>query len=348
MRLPRQILSVSALLGMLAMVAGCETRPSEAQLTLWQQEAIAANQEIADKQGKRNDSSEQWQFSIQGQINQNQPIRFSLNELKAISPSQVRTKDPHYLGNRNQVNTFLGITVNQLLERFPPDARVRDITFVSFDGYRSTVDIDDLRRFPIMLAWERNGVSIPRNQGGPIYLVFPHTEFPELETKYPGSSWSFYVTDMVVGTEVPSLKVGDRTLDETTLAGLPPITIEEQAGYTFGWPVGKIRLTGFRVRDLLTAAGVFTPERSRLVIRGKASSDQSRDQPITIPIEDIKTCDIILVNRWGMNNEPIPARMGGPLTLAFPSNCRVGGNLRSYPSRHWVSFVERIEIEPEN
>lgn len=319
-------------------LSGCSNQPSSAELENLRQEAIARNQELTTRYGKK-PTQPNWQFRIQGQIATEQQVALSWSKLESLAKKTVWTTDPHHTSDRQAMFQFQGVLIPTLLKEFGITPNVKDVTFVAYDAYRSTISLSDLRQYPIILALKRDNQKIARSDGGPLYLVFPHTQFPQLKQKYPDRFWAFYVTDMIVGTEPIKLQVGQQILDAATLNKLPPITIEETVGYRLGWPVGKVKLYGVRLRDVLAIAGVKLPQDSAVIVRGKSPIYHDSANPIRIESADIKRCDIVLATHWGDERKPIPAKMGGPVTLAFTSECQTPSD-----ERRWVTFVEKLEV----
>ncbi|MEW6496753.1 MAG: molybdopterin-dependent oxidoreductase [Cyanobacteriota bacterium] len=319
-------------------LSGCSKQLTSAELENLRQEAIARNQELITRYGKK-PTQPNWQFRIQGQITTDKPVALSWSKLESLAKKTVWTTDPHHTSDRKAMFQFQGVPISTLLKEFGVASNVEDVTFVAYDAYRSTISLSDLRQYPILLALKRNNQKITRSDGGPIYLVFPHSQFPQLQQKYPDRYWAFYVTDMIVGTEPIKLQVGQQILDATTLNKLPPITIEETVGYRLGWPVGKVKLYGVRLRDVLAVAGVKLPQDSAVIVRGKSPIYHDSVNPIRIESVDIKRCDIVLATHWGDERKPIPAKMGGPVTLAFTSECQTPSD-----ERRWVTFVEKLEV----
>lgn len=349
---------------MVACLSGCSDQPTDAKLEALRQEAIAQNKAMMALQEK-DPTKRDWHFVVQGQTAMAKPVRLSLPKLKTLATTSLWTRDPHNTGDRKAVVHFRGVAVSKLLDEFGVAPNVTDVTFVASDAYRVTVSLADLRQYPIIIALERNNQKIPRSDGGPLYLAFPYTQFPQLQKKYPERFWAFYITDMVVGTEPIHLKVGKaqkkslpnrhtaeavaspqtpqppyRVFDAATLAKLPQVNVEQNVGYRIGWPAAKVKLYGVRVRDALAAAGLTLPQGSAVIIRGKSPIYRDIANPIRIDASDIKRCDILLATHWGNNRMPIPAKMGGPVTLALSSGCHTGSD-----NRRWVTFVEEIEVK---
>lgn len=333
-------LPIALILSNIVGLAGCSNQPSDANLEQLRQEAIAQNAAIVARQAK-NHTPNDWQFVVQGQTLNRKPLILNLSKLEALATSSVWTKEPHNTTNSNPdtIFHFRGVAISKLLKQVGVAPNVRDVTFVAHDAYRATISLADLQKYPIIIALERNNQKISRSDGGPLYLAFPYSQYPQLQTKYPDRFWVFYLTDLVVGTEPIQLKVGKRSLNASDLNKLKPITLEETVGYRIGWPAGKVKLSGVRVSDVLKAAGISIPKGSTVIVRGKSPIYHQATKPIRLKASDIDRCNIILATHWGDNRQPIPAKMGGPVTLALSSACRTQSD-----NRRWVTFVEALEV----
>ena len=328
-----------ALANIVAGLTGC-SEPSETDLEKLRQEAIARNTAMVALQAK-NKTPKDWQFVVQGQTLSPKPLSLNLSKLEALATTSVWTKEPHNTSNSNPdtIFHFRGVAISKLLEQVGVAPDVTDVTFVAHDAYRVTVSLADLQKYPIIMALERNNQKISRSEGGPLYLVFPYSQYPQLQQLYPDRFWAFYLTDMVIGTEPIKLKVGKRILNASALNKLKPITLEESVGYRIGWPVGKVKLSGVRVRDALNAAGIKVSKGGAVIVRGKSPIYRQATKPIRLEESDIDRCNIILATHWSDERKPIPAKMGGPVTLALSSRCQTQSD-----DRRWVTFVESLEV----
>jgi hypothetical protein len=335
--------ALSKLLIIALSLTACKNTLTEAELQALHQEAIARNAEQLQANAHQTEQMS-WQLWVQGQTKSPTSAPLNWEQLQELATTHVPTPDPANAADPNAIFDFKGIPVSQLLDRFgvaPDLPQTTQVTFVAFDGFRASVSIADLRRYPIILALERDGKPLSRQQGGPLYLVFPHAQHPELKQKYDSSFWVFYVTHAIVGTEPVRLKIGNRQFDEAAFGKLPQTTVETLVGYKLGWPAGKVLLKGVRLRDVLAAAGVKLPPNGAVMIRGKPAIYSDRTDPVRLNAASVQNCDILLATRWGNDSQPIATQMGGPMTLAFPSSCStLTGKER------WVTFVEELEVLP--
>jgi hypothetical protein len=319
---------------------GCQNQPSVQQLEAWHQEAIAENtrliQAYTDASQKR-----QWSLILEGQTKDGKASQFSLEQLKSLASTHVPTREPHQ-NSTDAIFDFQGVLVSTLLEKAGIAANAEEVTFVAFDAYRAPVSVADLRRYPVLLAMQKNGQPIPRAEGGPLYLVFPISQYPELRQKYPNTLWVFYVTNLVIGNEPIHLKVGQRQLQAADLGRSPQTTIDTSVGYRLFWPSGKVKLQGVRIQDALATAGVSLPTNGSVILRGKAPIHRDPTKPVRLSAAQLNACEILLATRWGDDLQPIPSRMGGPITLAFAPNCPA----ETGKNQPWMTYVEELEVAP--
>ncbi|MCE9579190.1 MAG: molybdopterin-dependent oxidoreductase [Deltaproteobacteria bacterium] len=332
----------AALLVIAACGAACGGGPSDAELTAWRAETEAANQaavaasthKLADEPGHV--------LTISGQTRGG---RFSLDwaALGALATTHVVTTEPQDPTRKGVKIDFRGVLVRTLLAKVGAKPEATEVTFVAIDAFRAPVATADAQRFDMLLALEADGKPLPRDQGGPIFLVHPHSTQPETQTLYPDRFWCFYVTDMIVGTEAASLTIGDRTLDAAALDALPQHEWTGPVRYKSFWPGAPVLLRGVLLRDALAAAGAAIPPGGGVTVKGKAAIHHDPRDPRTIVGGAVASCDILLATRWAETTgaEPvlIPARLGGPIVLAIPSACadRLG-------DPYWITFVEELVV----
>jgi DMSO/TMAO reductase YedYZ molybdopterin-dependent catalytic subunit len=269
------------------------------------------------------------------------PVALSWEAIEGFPATEIRSRSHAEDTMRaSHVASWRGPRLDALIDRASPAPDAREVTLIAADGFRATFELADLRRWPILLAYELDGRPLPRDAGGPLQAVFPiGADHPELAGRYDGRWWVFYVTHAIVDTEEPRLAVGARVLDRAALEALPRTSIVETVGYRVGWPSEPVALEGVRLRDLLEAAGETLARGQHVRVRSHAPISRGDDRPTRIRAEDALEQDVI-VALWSAG-EPISARLGGPMTLAFPAS--VGAHLADHD---WLTFVDAIEVEP--
>ncbi len=326
----------------LGITAACSNRPSDEDLDAWRHEAVAANVAAIGAAQRSATAEPGRSLTIVGQVRT--PLTLGWDELDKLATTHVKTVSPQDPAHAGKVTDFRGVLVRDAIDRAGALPGADELTFVSIDAFRAPVAIADVRRFRTLLAIEADGAPIKPADGGPIFLVHPHSESPETVALYPDRYWSFYVTHVIVGTEPARLAVTDHVLDAAALDALPQVTWTGVVKYKSYWPSDPVKLRGVRLRDALRAANVGVPAGGGVVVRGKPAIERDPKDPRRISAADLDRCDFLLATHWsapdGSGEQPIAARLGGPLTLAVTDACA-----QQYDDHFWMTFVE--ELVPE-
>ncbi len=317
----------------------CARRPSEAELARWRREAQRQNAASLARHA-RAETLADWALVVSGETRSRAPWRSTLAELARGPTTVLRTRTPFQNTAPVPEFNFRGISVATLLDRVGVADGVTEVTFLAYDGYFVTVPLDDLRHFPIMLAFERNGSPLARADGGPILLVFPHTSHPETLPRFAENFWCFYVTDVILGSSEPEVTVAGRTFRAADLAALPQTSIDVRVGYRLRWPAGRVRLGGVRVRDLLAAANVAVTPTSIVRVRDRSVVDRDLSHANRLDGDDVLRHDALVVLRYGDPPRPIPTSLGGPVTLGIPEDIPDPGQ-----RIRWTVMVRGIEVQ---
>lgn len=87
---------------------------------------------------------------------------------------------------------FAGIKLSDLMTK----AGAEDCTTIKVIAKdKMTVEINaaDALNYPIYIANNQNGEKIPTGEGGPVKMIFPYNQYPDLEELYKPSQWSWFV-----------------------------------------------------------------------------------------------------------------------------------------------------------
>ena len=91
---------------------------------------------------------------------------------------------------------FTGVTLASLME-IAGVTECSNILVKSADGWSAEVAPEDAKAYDIMITDDYvGGKDIPADAGGPIKMVFPATEHPELNDKYDTWAWQWYVSEV--------------------------------------------------------------------------------------------------------------------------------------------------------
>lgn len=108
--------------------------------------------------------------------------------------TQIKTADVS-LGTSKEYE-FTGVTLASLME-IAGVTECTNILVKSSDGWSAEVNPEDAKAYDILITDDYvGGKDIPADAGGPIKMVFPATEHPELNDKYDTWAWQWYVCEV--------------------------------------------------------------------------------------------------------------------------------------------------------
>ena len=109
--------------------------------------------------------------------------------------TQIKTVDASLPGTTKEYE-FTGVTLASLME-IAGATDCAEIIVRSTDGWEAVVAAADALAYDIMITDDYvGGKDIPADAGGPIKLVFPATEHPELNEKYDAWAWQWYAAEV--------------------------------------------------------------------------------------------------------------------------------------------------------
>lgn len=117
---------------------------------------------------------------------------FDLDALKAMPQHEVTTSTAWTDG----VSTFAGPLLCDVLDAVGAEGTVLRAT--ALNDYATEVPIEDCRTYPVILAIEQDGEPLPRRGKGPIWIVYPQDEFPELQTAEIFNRWVWQLAALEV------------------------------------------------------------------------------------------------------------------------------------------------------
>lgn len=117
--------------------------------------------------------------------NQSMEVHFDKAMLEALPQHTVKTENPW---DEGQV-TYEGVLLRDLMDYVKADGKVA--TIAALNDYRSDIPVADFGTYDIILASKRNGADLPVRDKGPLFVVFPFVDNPDLKTeaRYAQSVW---------------------------------------------------------------------------------------------------------------------------------------------------------------
>ena len=105
--------------------------------------------------------------------------------LEALGSETMRTRTPWY----DQAVVFQGVLMRNLLKAV--GAYGDSLMVIALNDYACQIPAQDFTRFPVLLAYKRNGQPMPISDKGPLFIVYPYDSDPELQSQkyYSRSAW---------------------------------------------------------------------------------------------------------------------------------------------------------------
>lgn len=117
---------------------------------------------------------------------------FDLDMLESIPPTSFETDTPWTEG----VTKFTGVRFTHLLEAVGAGSSM--VKFIAEDGYiyEMTQGFDE--KYPIIIAYKRDDKYMSLRNLGPLWLMFPFDDHPELDTEQNRAASVWQLTQMDV------------------------------------------------------------------------------------------------------------------------------------------------------
>lgn len=127
-------------------------------------------------------------LTVTGQIdntNGDGVAQFDMAMLEALAQGETRTNTPWYDGEK----TFTGPTAKALVDAVGGHGTIMNV--LALNDYASEIPVSDFTDLPVILATKVDGEPMSVRDKGPIFVIYPFDQHPELnnETYYGRSAW---------------------------------------------------------------------------------------------------------------------------------------------------------------
>ncbi len=112
-----------------------------------------------------------------GCTNAGDEARFDLPLLESLGAARLVTRTPWTEGE----GMFEGVSVRRLLAAVR--ARGGTVRALALNDYEAEIPVEELVRHEVLIAWKRDGRRLRRRGKGPLWIVYPWSEHPELDTR---------------------------------------------------------------------------------------------------------------------------------------------------------------------
>ena len=92
------------------------------------------------------------------------------------------------------VARFEGVLLKTLMERV--GASGDTALTIAINDYKVEIPVRDFMRYPVILAYRMNGEVLKIRDKGPLWVVYPQDDHPELKTKETQAKWVWQVKEI--------------------------------------------------------------------------------------------------------------------------------------------------------
>ena len=125
---------------------------------------------------------------ISGNINpadHSDSVKFDRAALEALGIVAIETNTPWYKGSVK----FEGVSLDKLMQAV--GAKGDRVAVVALNDYSTEIPMEDFAKYNAILALKRDGEYMTVRDKGPLFIVYPYDENPELKSQkfYGRSAW---------------------------------------------------------------------------------------------------------------------------------------------------------------
>ncbi|WP_344955497.1 molybdopterin-dependent oxidoreductase [Zobellella aerophila] len=119
-------------------------------------------------------------LSVTGQIQQtnaDDQADFDYRLLQSLPQKEIRTGTPWTKG----AHVYRGVLLSDMLARVGAQGNV--MRAIALNDYHVDIPLQGLRNYPVLLATHQDGKQMRIRDKGPVWIVLPLDDYPELNTK---------------------------------------------------------------------------------------------------------------------------------------------------------------------
>lgn len=112
-------------------------------------------------------------------------VEFDREKLEALGMVAIETNTPWYKG----AVKFEGVPLDKLMQSV--GANGEKVVALALNDYSTEIPIEDFAKHKAILALKRDGEYMPVRDKGPLFIVYPYDQNPELRSQkyYSRSAW---------------------------------------------------------------------------------------------------------------------------------------------------------------
>jgi hypothetical protein len=118
--------------------------------------------------------------------------QFDLPMLEKLGISRRKTSTAWTEGQP----VFEGVLMKDLFNQV--GATGDKVTVVALNDYKVDIPMSDFKNFPVILAYRMDGQALRVKDKGPLWIIYPADEFPELNNKQTQNKWVWQVKEIQI------------------------------------------------------------------------------------------------------------------------------------------------------
>lgn len=124
-------------------------------------------------------------LTVSGKISTGDTAEFSIGKLEALPHTTIETATPWHDGKV----TFEGVLLSDLMNRIGAEGVNAEVT--ALNDYRAVIPVSDFEASKPILAYKANGQYLTIRNKGPLFIIYPYDDHPEMKTEifYSRSVW---------------------------------------------------------------------------------------------------------------------------------------------------------------
>jgi len=117
---------------------------------------------------------------------------FDLAMLKSIGVTEIKTESPW----TESIADYSGVAIKDLMDTV--GAESGDFTAYALNKYEFNFSKIDFKDYPVIIAWEQNSVPLTVRTLGPLWIMFPYTDYPEIDNEKHRNAAVWQLVSLVV------------------------------------------------------------------------------------------------------------------------------------------------------
>jgi hypothetical protein len=119
-------------------------------------------------------------------------VKLDWATLESIGVTTLRTTTVWTVGEVE----FEGVLARDVMEAV--GARGSEVVATALNDYAVTLPLEELYQYPVLLAFKMNGEYLQVRDKGPLWIVYPRDQFPELRNSMTDKKWVWQLSELEV------------------------------------------------------------------------------------------------------------------------------------------------------